>query len=122
MATLFDMNRGLTATVKVASTIVSGNPVRVGGLMGVAEIDAFLGEDGSYYSTVAFGGVLTDVDADLLASGTLNQGDAIYTSTAAGAAGIGTLVALDTTDTGDLYGYVLNDRATTGKVDIKVVN
>lgn len=122
MATLFDMNRGLTKGVKVESTVVSGDPVRVGGLMGVAEIDAWQDEAGDYWSTVAFAGVLTDVNAGLLASGTLNQGDAIYTSTAADANGVGVTAALDTTDTGDLFGYVLNDRTTTGKVEIKVVN
>lgn len=41
----------------VASTVKSGNLVQVGQVIGVAENDAVLGEDGNYYATLKLNGV-----------------------------------------------------------------
>lgn len=121
MALNFDRDRGDTKEVKVQNSIVSGNIVRVGDLLGVAETKATLGEDGSYYSTVGFPGVVTVTTE--LASATIYQGTPIYTATAAGSNNIGVLAALTTTaSTNRLVGYTLNDRSGTGKVEIRLAN
>ena len=93
--------------------------------MGVAMTSAILKEDGNYYSTVAFEGVLSNVGvANGLASAAINQGTAIYTATAAGAANIAVKVTFTTTaSTNKLWGVTLNTRASnTGNLEIKVVN
>jgi predicted RecA/RadA family phage recombinase len=114
MAVNYDKDRGVTKEVKVANTVVSGNIVRVGDLLGVAETSAALGADGSYYATVGFPGVVTV---------TTELASAIYTATAAGANNLGVLAALTTTvSTNRLVGYTLNDRALTGKVEIRLAN
>jgi predicted RecA/RadA family phage recombinase len=121
MAVNYDKDRGVTKEVKVANTVVSGNIVRVGDLLGVAETSAALGADGSYYATVGFPGVVTVTTE--LASATVYQGTAIYTATAAGANNLGVLAALTTTvSTNRLVGYTLNDRTLTGKVEIRLAN
>ena len=120
MAVNFDMNRGTTESVKVANTVVSGDVVRVGDLVGVAETSAALGADGNYWATVAFDGVITVTTQ--LSSATIYQGTAIYTATAAGANNVGVTAALTTTvSTNKLVGYTLNDRTTTGKVEIRLL-
>lgn len=126
MATRMDFNRGVTKEVSVASTVVANDPVRVGDLMGVAMTNALLADDGLYYSTVAFTGVYSSVGTGDIASGAVNQGAPIYTSTAAGAANIGVKATLTTSDgagANDLFGYTLNTRVgVTGNLEIKVVN
>lgn len=122
MATNFDMSRGQTKEVLVESTVESGDPVRVGGLVGVAETDAAQMEDGLYYSTVAFTGVLTARNGEL-ATATIRQGTPIYTSTAAGTNNIGVTATLTTTvGTNTLFGYALNDRSTTDPLEIRLAN
>lgn len=121
MATNYDFTRGVTKEVKVASTVVSGNIVRVGDLVGVAETSAALAGDGAYYATVGFPGVVTVTTE--LASATVYQGTPIYTTTAAGTNNLGVLAALTTTvGTNRLVGHTLNDRALTGKVEIRLAN
>jgi len=125
MALNFDISRGTTKTVSVTSTIVAGDPVLVGLLVGVALTTAELAPDGLYYSTVAFDGVLSNIGvANGLVSGAVNQGAGIYTTTTAGAANIGVKATLTTTvGTNKLFGYTLNTRASvTGNLEIKVVN
>jgi len=121
MAVNFDRDRGDTKEVKVQNTVVSGNIVRVGDLVGVAETSAALGADGSYYSTVGFPGVVTVTTE--LAAGTVYQGTAIFTTAVAGTNNIGVLAALTTTvGTNKLVGYTLNDRTGSGKVEIRLAN
>ena len=125
MALNFDISRGVTKSVSVASTVVANDPVVVGLLVGVALTNAALSDDGLYYSTVGFEGVLSNVGvANGLASGAITQGAGIYTSTAAGAANIGVKATLTTVITANkLFGYALNTRASvTGNLEIKVVN
>lgn len=125
MALNFDISRGVTKSVNMTSTVVAGDPVLVGLLVGVALTNAALADDGLYYSTVAFEGVLSNVGvANGLVSGAVNQGSGIYTTTAAGAANIGVKAALTTTvGTNKLFGYTQNTRASvTGNLEIKVVN
>jgi len=125
MALNFDISRGVTKSVNMTSTVVAGDPVLVGLLVGVALTNAALADDGLYYSTVAFEGVLSNVGvANGLVSGAVNQGAGIYTTTAAGAANIGVKAALTTTvGTNKLFGYTQNTRASvTGNLEIKVVN
>lgn len=125
MATKFDFSRGVTKEVRAAEGIVSNDPVRVGDLVGVAMTDALLGDDGAYYVTVAFEGVLSNVGTENgLTSAAVNQGVPIYTATAAGAANIATKVTFTTTaSTNKLFGHTLNTRATnTGNLEIRVVN
>jgi len=125
MANLHDISRGVTKEVRATNTIVANDPVRVGDAVGVAMTSAILKEDGNYYSTVAFEGVLSNVGvANGLASAAINQGTAIYTATAAGAANIAVKVTFTTTaSTNKLWGVTLNTRASnTGNLEIKVVN
>lgn len=126
MALVHDISRGATKSVKVEDTIVAGDPVRVGSLVGVALTNALKSEDGTtYFSTVAFEGVFTNVGAiNGLTSAAVTQGTAIYTDTAAGTANIGVKANFTTTaSTNKLFGYTLNTRASnTGNLEIKVVN
>lgn len=126
MATNFDFSRGVTKEVLATSTIVAGDPVRVGDLVGVSLTDAELSEDGvNYYCTVAFEGVMSNIGAtNGLSSAAINQGAGIYTATAAGSANIAVKVTFTTTaSTNKLFGYTLNTRASnTGNLEIKVVN
>lgn len=126
MAINMDISRGVTKSVLATDTIVSGDPVRVGNLVGVALTDATLSEDGTnYYATVAFEGVFTNVGAiNGLTSAAINQGTAIYTDTAAGSNNIAVKANFTTTaSTNKLFGYTLNKRASnTGNLEIKVVN
>ena len=48
---------GNELVLPVASTVVSGALVQVGALVGVAQHDAKLGEDGNYYATLKLNGV-----------------------------------------------------------------
>ena len=123
MATNFDHSRGVTKSVKVENTVASGQPVRVGSLMGVALTDAELGDDGAYYATVAFQGVLTSVGTAHIASAAVTQGTPIYTSTAAGSSNIGVTATLTTTASGNtVFGYTLNTRVTNGgNLEIRLV-
>lgn len=48
---------GNELVLPVASTVVSGDLVQVGALVGVAQHDAKVGEDGNYYATLKLNGV-----------------------------------------------------------------
>jgi predicted RecA/RadA family phage recombinase len=68
---------GNAESVPVASGVESGDVVRIGNLVGVAQIDAEMGRDGVRYATIALEGIANAVD------GALTVGQAVYTSTAA---------------------------------------
>lgn len=68
---------GRAESVPVPNTVVSGNVVRVGSLVGIAEKDAAVGDDGLYYTTLALEGI-----AHASISSTVAVGDALYTTTA----------------------------------------
>lgn len=53
----------------VASTVVSGDLVQVGELVGVAQLDAVTGEDGNTYATLKLDGVFKFDTADTIAAG-----------------------------------------------------
>jgi predicted RecA/RadA family phage recombinase len=57
----------------VASTVVSGNLVQVGQIVGVAQKNAVLGEDGNYYTTLKLNGVFK-----LTTSVAVTVGQAVY--------------------------------------------
>lgn len=81
---------GLATSVRVQETVKSGDLVRAGELVGIAEIDATLGEDGNYYSTLALEGIAHSP----IATATVSQGAPLYTSTASGAGNIGVTATL----------------------------
>lgn len=126
MAVNFDFSRGVTKEVIATSTINSGDPVRVGNLVGVALTKAARKDASSpYYITVGLEGVLSNVGTgNGLSTAAINQGVAIYTDTAAGSDNIAVKANLTTTvSTNKLFGYTLNTRAnTSGNLEIKVVN
>lgn len=125
MANLLDISRGVTKEVVATNTIVAGDPVRVGNLVGVALTKAIQKEDTNYYVTVGFEGVFSNIGtANGLSSAAVTQGTAIYTDTAAGASNIAVKANLTTTvSTNKLFGFTLNTRASnTGNLEIKVVN
>ena len=137
MAIKFDYNRGISKEVIVASSgdpleadVEVGDPVVVGGLVGVLMTVPVASPDGdAFYGTVAFQGVLSSVGTEHIASGAVAQGTAIYTSTAADSDGEAVTATLTTdADDGDatdyaLFGYTLNTRAgVDGNLEIKVVN
>lgn len=57
----------------VASTVKSGDLVQVGQIVGVAERDAKIGEDGNYYTTLKLNGVFK-----LTTSVAVTVGQAVY--------------------------------------------
>ena len=127
MAIRMDYNRGITKEVRVAEAVASGDPVRVGELVGVAMTDAIEGDDGAFWATVALQGVLSSVGTEHIASAAVNQGTPIYTSTGAGSANLGVVATLTTAAGAEggnkLFGYTLNTRVgNTGNLEIKVVN
>lgn len=61
----------------VASTVVSGNLVQVGQIVGVAQKNAVLGEDGNYYTTLKLNGVFK-----LTTSVAVTVGQAVYVTSA----------------------------------------
>lgn len=69
---------GKAESVPVPETVVSGDLVRVGELVGIAEIDAFLGGDGAtHFTTVALEGI-----AHAPLAGAHIPGTALYTDDA----------------------------------------
>lgn len=98
----------------VNSAVKSGMFVVLGGIVGVAEIDAKEGEDGNHYATLRHIGVFTGTTAEAVA-----VGDALYL---ASAATYGT--ALTKTATGNkLVGYAIKAKgATAGAVAVRINN
>lgn len=116
---------GEAISYKVNSAVKSGMFVVLGGtagatgaastgIVGVAETDAVVGEDGNYYATLRHVGVFTGTTAVATAPGT-----AMYL---ASAATYGT--ALSTTATSNYFvGYAINTKgATAGNALVRVNN
>jgi predicted RecA/RadA family phage recombinase len=101
----------------VGSTIKSGWPVLVGGLYGVALVDAYTGSDAGTYSTVKFCGVFR-FDMSLggssiaplvtLAGQALTVGQAVYITSA------GVLTTTATSNT--LFGHAIRAKSATTAV------
>lgn len=64
---------GKAESVPVPETVVSGDVVRVGEIVGIAEIDATEGADGNHYTTLALEGI-----AHAPLDGALDVGAAVY--------------------------------------------
>lgn len=98
----------------VNSAVNSGDFVVLGGIVGVAEIDAKLGADGAYYSTLRHKGVFSGTTADEVA-----VGDAIYL---ADEATFGTALTVTATDN-VLVGYAVAAKAAVaGDVHVRINN
>lgn len=69
---------GHAESVPVVEAVVSGDVVRKGNFVGIAQIDAEEGRDGAFYTTLALDGI-----ANAPMTGAVNVGDPVYTSTAA---------------------------------------
>lgn len=89
-------------TLPVASTVVSGDLVVVGGIVGVAQMDAITGEDGDTYTTLKMDGAFRFAVAT---GADLAIGDVAYAETAADEVGdtdtnvaVGHVVAVQGTD------------------------
>ena len=97
---------GNELVLPVASTVNSGDLVKVGALVGLAQKDAYAGEDGNYYTTLKFNGV-----AKVSTLVAVTVGAAVYVTsagvinvTASGNKFIGHAVtAKSTTTAGDIY-------------------
>lgn len=72
----FNVRKGGEArSVEVTSGTKSGQLVVIGALVGIAEIDAVLSDDGKYYSTLAIEGI-----ANLPCTGQPSLGDYVYSA------------------------------------------
>lgn len=69
---------GNAESVPVDEDVESGDVVRIGNFVGVAQINAEMGRDGVRYATLALEGI-----ANAQVTGELTVGQAVYTSTAA---------------------------------------
>jgi len=102
---------GKAESVPVVEAVVSGDVVRIGNFVGVAEINAEEGRDGDFYTTLALEGI-----ANALVAGALEVGDAVYTSTAAPSAGdpgvVATLTATEGTDSKKVVGIATRAKLT----------
>lgn len=74
---------GLAVSVPVDETVKSGDVVRVGELTGVAEIDATVGDDGLFYSTVAIEGIGSGESVDAFEVGDVVGTDEVTDGVAA---------------------------------------
>lgn len=84
----FNVNRGReNDAVPVEATVKSGDLVRVGDLVGIAQTDAKLVRAGHYESTVNYTGI-----ANFPVTGAVLAGTTLYVSTAPGANNIGVKV------------------------------
>lgn len=105
---------GKAESVPVPNTVVSGDLVRVGHLVGVAEIDATEGEDGLFYTTLAIDGI-----AHTPVNGAVTVGQPLYVATA----GPGKVTAVTATTAGAKFvGIATRAKGTgTGPVWFKIV-
>lgn len=90
----------------VASTVVSGDLVQVGQVVGVAQQDAVQGEDGNYYATLKLDGVFKFTSSAAFAAGgnVYLTSAGVINATASGNKFIGhALKAKATTTAGDVY-------------------
>lgn len=92
--------KGSELVFPVHTSVVSGNLVQVGELVGVAQNDAVTGEDGSTYATLKLDGVFAFAEASgsALAVGDVAYGDADGTS--------GVVAEVSDTDTDKMIGHV----------------
>ena len=107
---------GESLAYPVNSAVVSGDFVVLGGIVGVAETDAKLGDDSSYYATLRHIGVFRGTTSDAV-----SVGDAIYL---ASGATYGTALTTDS-DTGnnELVGYAIKAKgAVAGDVHVRINN
>lgn len=115
---------GKAESVQVVQAVESGNVVRVGSLIGIAEIDATLspvpeGGDGNYYTTLALEGI-----AHAPVSGAVTVGQALYTTTAHTAGNPGVVATLTTTSAAGArpVGVAVRAKGTgTGEVWFKLI-
>lgn len=98
----------------VNSATVSGDFVVLGGIVGVAETSAKLGDDTNYYATLRHVGVFTGTTSEAVA-----VGDALYLASAATRG-----TALTKTASGNkLVGYAVRAKgATAGPVAVRINN
>lgn len=98
----------------VPNATVSGDFVVLGGIVGVAEVDAKLGADSAYYSTLRHKGVFTGTTADAV-----TVGAALYLASAATRG-----TALTTTATSNkLVGYAVKAKASgAGSIAVRINN
>lgn len=97
---------GNELVLPVASTVNSGDLVQVGALVGLAQRDAAVGEDGNYYTTLKFNGVvkLTTSVAVTIGAAVYRTSQGVINVTASGNKFIGHAVtAKSTTTAGDIY-------------------
>lgn len=100
---------GKASSVPVADTIKSGDLVRVGLLVGIAEIDATLSpEDGLYYTTLALEGI-----AHAPITGNVTIGGGLYTATASGK-----VTLKSTAATGDKFVGIATRAKGAGETDV----
>lgn len=105
---------GESLNYPVNSATVSGDFVVLGGIRGVAETSAKLGEDGNYYATLRHIGVFTGTTSEAVA-----VGDALYLASAASRG-----TALTKTASGNkLVGYAVKAKgAVAGPVAVRINN
>lgn len=91
----------------VTSDVESGDLVAVGGIIGVAENDAYLGDDGAYHATLRHKGVFAfDI------TGTVTAGATIYALTAD--LGDGTKTVSTSSSNGTAVGKAYRAKAASG--------
>lgn len=104
-----------------AATVLSGSPVRIGHLVGVAAIDAKNdrpgNESGDYWTSVYLKGEFL-----LTVAGTLAIGNPVFTATAAaaGAATAVTLTNVEGTTSKKLFGFITGISPTSGKALVTI--
>lgn len=99
-------NEANSLVFPVASTVNSGDLVQVGKVVGIAENDAVLGEDGNYYATLKLAGVfeLSTLVAVTVGAAMYVTSEGVVTTSASGNKFIGhALKAKSTTTAGPCY-------------------
>jgi predicted RecA/RadA family phage recombinase len=97
---------GNELVLPVASTVKSGDLVQVGALVGLAQLNAAKGEDGNFYTTLKFNGVvkLSTLVAVTVGAAVYMTSAGVINVTASGNKFIGHAVtAKSTTTAGDIY-------------------
>jgi predicted RecA/RadA family phage recombinase len=97
---------GNELVLPVASTVKSGDLVKVGALVGLAQRDAATGEDGNYYTTLKLNGVvkLSTLVAVTVGAAVYMTSEGVINVTATSNKFIGHAVtAKATTTAGDIY-------------------
>ena len=105
---------GFSLNYPVNSATKSGDFVVLGGIVGVAEVDAKLGDDTNYYATLRHIGVFTGTTSEAVA-----VGDALYLASAATRG-----TALTKTASGNKFvGYAIKAKgAVAGPVAVRINN